>query len=74
MVFALVGYVGLSSLQAATSNANGPGSLEVNLFGENWAHNSATDILNQDQDKPREFHIGDGERWSPYPPYYRSEF
>ena len=68
MVFALVGYVGLPGLQAATSNPNGSTSFEANSFGDNLAHNGV-----RDRDTTREFHIGDGEQPSHYPPYYRSE-
>ncbi len=74
MVFAIVGYVGLPSLQAATTNTSDTVSIETNFFGEDEAHNGASALLNQDRDMSRQIRIGDGERWSPYPPYYRSEF
>ncbi len=74
MVFALIGFVGLPGVQAATMDTNGPGSFGTSFFGEDLAQNSPTDVLSPDRDMPREHHIGEGERWSPYPPYYRSEF
>jgi hypothetical protein len=68
MVFVLVGYVGLPSIQAAASNTDDPVPFKANLRGDNSALNGV-----RDRDTTRQFHIGDGERPSHYPPYYRSE-
>ncbi len=70
MGVALVGYVGLPSLQAADmNNNNGPKFFDANSFADTGTHNQV-----RDRDSGRKFHIGDGETPSHYPPYYTSGF